>query len=196
MKTKLLGGLVLLAALLGGCVVQSIQPLFAEREYVAYPGLAGTWVQKGDNGQEIGVWTFEDDERRYKLAHTDEKGRKAIINVVAGRIGTNIFFDFSLRDPLPGSEPNDLATVGLIAAHLFAKVVRTNDALVLLAMDYEWLEKHLKANPSAVAHIVQDDRPILTVSTKELQAFVAKHANDDKIFKNEIKLSPKKKTTN
>jgi len=193
MRTKSFIVLLLAAAFLAGCVVQSIQPLFTESEYVTDPGLIGTWVQKEDDGKEIGVWTFEADERRYKLAHTDEKGRKAVFHMAAGKIGTNTFFDFSLRDPLPGSELNDLAAVGLIAVHVFVKAVKTNDTLVLLAMDYEWLEKHLAENPKTIAHVIQDKRPILTGSTAELKAFVARHANDDKIFKNEIRLSPKKK---
>ena len=51
MKRGFLIGLVMAAAVLGGCVVQCIQPLFAEREYITYPGLAGTWVQKEDDGK-------------------------------------------------------------------------------------------------------------------------------------------------
>ena len=196
MKKTSLVGLVLAAAMLSGCVVQCIQPLFAERECVTYPGLAGTWVQKEDDGKEIGVWTFEENERQYKLAHTDEKGRKAIFNVAAGKIGTNTFFDLSLQDPLPGGQLNDLAGAGLIAAHAFVKVVKTNDALLLFAMNYEWLEKHLSENPKAIAHIVQDKRFILSGSTAELQSFVARQAHDDKAFGNVIKLSHRKGETN
>ena len=196
MKKTSLVGLVMAAAMLSGCVVQCIQPLFAEREYVTYPGLAGTWVQKEDDGKEIGVWTFEENERQYKLAHTDEKGRKAVFNVAAGKIGTNTFFDLSLQDPLPGGQLNDLAGVGLIAAHAFVKVVKTNDALLLFAMNYEWLEKHLAENPKAIAHIVQDKRFILSGLTAELQGFVARHAHDDKAFGNVIKLSHRKGEAN
>ena len=188
--------LALAAAIFSGCVVQSIQPLFTEQQYVTYQGLAGTWVQKEDDGKEIGVWTFEEHERQYQLAHTDEKGRKATFNVAAGKIGTNVFLDFSLRDPLPGSELNELAAVGLIAAHAFVKVIKTNDALLLVAMNYDWLEKHLTENPKSIAHTLQDKHVILTAPTAELQTFVSRHANDDKAFVNVIRLSPKKKTAN
>lgn len=196
MRRTSLGGLVVAAAVLSGCVVQCIQPLFAESECVAYPGLAGTWVQKEDDGKEVGVWAFEENERQYKMTHTDEKGRKAIFNVAAGKIGTNIFLDFSLRDPLPGGQLNDLAGAGLIAAHAFVKVVKTNDALLIVAMNYEWLEKHLAENPKAIAHLVQDKRFIVSASTSELQAFVARHAHDDKAFANVITLSHKKREAN
>jgi hypothetical protein len=193
-KTSLV--VLMAAAVLSGCVVQCIHPLFTEREYVGYPGLIGTWVQKEDGGEEVGVWTFEQNERQYKLTHTDEKKRKAVFNVAAGKIGTNVFFDFSLQDPLPGGQLNDLASAGLIAAHAFVKIVKTNDALLLVAMNYEWLEKHLAGNPKAIAHVVQDKRFILSASTADLQAFVAKHAHDDKAFANVIKLSHSKREAN
>lgn len=190
MKTKLLFGLGLLAVLFGGCMVQSIQPLFSEKDYIEYPALVGTWKQQ-DQDKEIGVWTFSKEGEHYKLLHTDEKGRRASFNAVTGKIGTNVFLDFVLADIEPHDSLNDLAQVGLIAAHGFLKLVKTNAALLLVAMDYEWLEKHLKANPKAIAHVVQDKRFILTASTEELKRFVAKYANDDKVFKNEIKLVPK-----
>src|SRR5688572_5564123 len=121
MKTKLLAGLGLVAALFTGCVVQSIQPLFAEKDFISFPELAGTWEQKEEDKQ-IGLWTFSQHERRYRLAHTDEKGRKAIFDVAAGKIGTNVFLNFSLNDIEPSGSLNDFAAVSLIPAHVFAKV--------------------------------------------------------------------------
>jgi len=190
MKTKLLFGLSLLGVLFGGCVVQSIQPLFNEKDYIEYPGLAGTWKQQDDD-KEIGVWGFSRESEHYKLIHTDEKGRRASFHVAAGKLGTNVFLDFVLVDIEPHDSLNDLAQVGLIATHGFLKLVKTGDGLVLVAMDYEWLQKHLEANPKAIAHVVQDKRPILTASTEELKTFVAKYASDGKVFKNEVKLVPK-----
>jgi len=178
------------AILFGGCVVQSIQPLFTEKDYLPFPNLAGTWVQKDDN-KEIGVWTFAADGARYQLTHTDEEGRKASFTAAAGKIGSNIFFDVSLRDPAPGPKLNDLMLLHLIPAHLFVKAVKTNDTLVLLAMDLEWLTKYLAANPKAIPHVIREETPILTGSTEELKKFVAKHADDPVVFKNEIKLVPK-----
>ena len=192
MKTKFVFGLCLLAAIFfGGCVVQSIQPLFAEKELISYPALVGTWAQP-DGDKEVGLWVFVAHNQQYELTHTDEKGRKALFTVGVGKLGTNVFLDGFPANLLPGSELNDLAQVHLIGAHTFVKLVKTNDALVLLAMDYEWLENLLKENPKAIAHAVQDKRPILTATTEELQKFVAKYAGDAKVFKNEIKLVPKK----
>jgi hypothetical protein len=190
MKTFGLACLAVIAVLLGGCVVQSIQPLFSEKEYVSAPDLPGTWVQK-DEGKQVGVWVFSTNELRYRLAHTDEKGRKATFDVIAGKIGTNTFLDFTLNDIEPHDSLNDFAAVSLIGAHVFAKVSKKDGTLILAGMNYDWLETHLKENPKAVTHILQEKRPILTAATDELQKFVGRHANDATAFKNEISLSRK-----
>jgi hypothetical protein len=191
MKLEAFYGLVLLSILAGGCVVQTIQPLFAEREYTEYPPLVGDWKQE-DDGKEIGAWTFSKDGQRYQLTHTDEKKRQATFNVVAGKIGTNVFLDAFPENPLPGGELNEFMAVHLIGAHTFVKIIKNQDSLSLIGMNYDWLEKYLEANPKAISHVLQDKRVIVTASTKELQEFVARHVNDEKAFGNEIKLVPKK----
>jgi hypothetical protein len=194
MKTKLLFILGLVAMIFGGCVVQSIQPLFNEKEYIEYPVLVGAWKQQEEN-KDVGVWIFSKEGTHYKLVHSDEKAHRASFNVAAGKIGTDVFLDLVLTDIEPKDSLNDLAQVSLLATHAFAKLVKTNDALVFVALDYEWLEKHLEANPKAIAHVLQDKRPILTASTEELKLFVAKHAKDNKVFKNEIKLVPDRRAS-
>ena len=69
--------------------------------------------------------------------------------------------------------------------------MKSGDALLLVGMDYDWLGKHLTENPKDVPHMFQEKRPILTGSAEELQKFVAKHADDKEVFKNEIRLMPK-----
>src|SRR5215216_5097696 len=123
MKTHGPASLLLIAVLLGGCVVQTIQPLFSEKDYVSVPDLTGTWAQK-EEGKQVGLWTFSTNEQRYRLAHTDEKGRKAMFDVIAGKIGTNTFLDFTLNEIEPPDSLNDFAAASLIGAHMFAKVLR------------------------------------------------------------------------
>lgn len=190
MKTKLLFGLSLVAILFAGCVVQSIQPLFSEKDSVEYPALIGTWKQQDEN-KEISVWTFSKDGEHYKLVHTDENGRRASFAVIAGKIGTNVFLDLVLTEIEPHDSLNALAQFGLIPAHGFVKVLKTGDGLLLVAMNYDWLEKQLQAHPETVTHAVQDKRFLLTASTGELKSFVAKYANDAAAFQNEIRLMPK-----
>ena len=189
MKWKLLVPVATAGLLLAGCVVQSIQPLFAERDIVSLSFLTGTWEQK-DAGKRIGLWQFSAEGSRYKLTHADEQGHKAIFDVSAGNIGTNLFLDFVLSDTEPHGSLNNFAAVSLIAAHAFARLDRKDGALQLSAMNLEWLEKYLTENPKTVAHLWQDKRPILTAATEDLQKFVAKFARDESAFRNQIELSP------
>ena len=53
----------------------------------------------------------------------------------------------------------------------------------------------LKENPNAVKNTNVGDRIVLTASTKELQAFVLKYINDDRLFSDEITLVPKTSKT-
>lgn len=189
MKTKLFVGLV--ALLFAGCVVPSLHPLFAERDYLYAPDVVGRWVPKDEKDKE--VWDFTEDGRQYLLTHTDDRGHKATFHIAAGSIGTNVFLDFSPLDPTPGTELNGLMQAHLLPVHLFAKLVKTNDDLTLVALDVGWLNKHLKTNPAALAHARQaDDAPLLTASTAELKKFVARHAHDEKAFKNAVVLTAQK----
>ena len=189
MKTKWqLLGLGLAALIFGGCVVQSIQPLFTDKDYIPFPGLVGAWVQK-DGDRLVGNWTFAGDGVRYELTQIDEQGRQATFSVVAGRIGTNIFLQGSLPDR--SHAMNDLFALHLIPAHLFVKAFKADEGLRLVAMDLEWLTRHLEANPGAISHVWRDKMPVLTASTEELRKFVSRHANDPLVFKNEIRLLPK-----
>ena len=55
------------------------------------------------------------------------------------------------------------------------------------------MEKLLEEEPDAVKHTFIEDRLILTASTKELQNFVLKYADDKRVFKGEVTLVRKKK---
>ena len=196
MKMKLQFFAIACAAIFfGGCVIQCLNPLFTEKDYITVPGLAGTWVQK-EGDKEQGIWTFEHDDRQYKLTQTDEKGSKATFKVAAGRLGTNVFLNAMIEDPTPGVKLNDIAAVHLAPTYTFIKLRKTEAGLTFAAMNLEWLNKLLAENPKAVAHVVRtinsEKIPLLTASTEELQKFVAQYTGDEKAFGNEINLVAKK----
>jgi hypothetical protein len=57
--------------------------------------------------------------------------------------------------------------------------------------DDDKMEELLKEDPNAVKHMSIEDMLILTASTKELQAFVLKYADDNRVFTDEIVLGRK-----
>ncbi len=195
MKTKLsLLGLGLMALLAGGCLVQSIHPLFVEKDYLPCDQVVGTWEQRESDGSLEGTWVFAEKERTYALTHTDKEKRQAIFEVSAGRLGGETLLDLILSDPLPGRELNELAQWHLMPVHTFLKVTGTKESLSLTPMDLEWLAKHLQENPKALAHTMrrngnEDGFPLLTAGTEELQKFVTKHLTNTNAFKKAVSLT-------
>jgi hypothetical protein len=47
---------------------------------------------------------------------------------------------------------------------------------------FDWLDKHLKEHPKALAHHRENDRLVLTAETADLQNFVLKHLGDGELF--------------
>ena len=186
MKPRLLLGLLFIA-MFAGCVVQTIEPLFTEKEFIPYPALVGTWTDEDKKE----VWTFTEDHGRYECIQIDDKGHEATFRVGVGKIGANVFLDSSVNDA--GDDAlNFVADLHLVPTHLFAKVVKTNDALLLIGMDGDWLQKYLEKNPKAIAHVQNESwrQPILTASSADLKKFVAKFADNENVFnpKNGVKL--------
>jgi hypothetical protein len=184
----------MLAGLLGGCVpVMSLNPLYTKDSLVYDDKLLGTWVDD-PNEPEI-VWQFqpidEPEENAYKLLFTGEDGLKG--SFVAGlvKLKDKLFLDvypsevpWDMKDP--NESPWPYNSLFLIPTHTVVKIDSVGPKLKMRLMLETQLKKLLEEDPDAIAHVTVEDRPILTASTKELQAFVLKHADDDKLFTDEI----------
>jgi hypothetical protein len=57
------------------------------------------------------------------------------------------------------------------------------------------MEELLKEKPDAVEHTSVGDRIVLTGSTKKLQEFVLKYADDERVFTEQVTLSRKEPKT-
>lgn len=170
---------VLLLVIVVGCV-PSWNPLFTEKDLVFEPKLVGTW-----RGEEDSIWEFEKDgEKHYKLSYSDKHG-KSVANFVAfllkieGRQFLNLFIDDGYGKDL---QMNALASMTLVPVHLFLRVDEIGESVKMAMVDAQWLHKHLKQNPKAVAHLSHPNRDLLTADTKELQAFVMKHVEGKGLF--------------
>ena len=80
----------------------------------------------------------------------------------------------------------------LLPLHTFIKINGIEPQLKLQLTDDDELKKLLKKDPNAVEHtLVYEDKLVLTASTKELQAFVLKYADDSRVFTAEVVLARK-----
>lgn len=202
MKTKKLLFYVL-AALLGGCFpIASLHPLCTQEDLIFEEKLLGTWVD--DPNKPETTWQFKrlDEpegagEKAYKLIFSDEEGRKGSFIAHLGKLENKLFLDLYPSElPWEPKDPNKLEwaynTLLLIPVHTFIRIDSIGPQLKMRLTVEDQMEELLKENPTAVRHASTEDRLVLTASTKELQAFVLKYADDSRAFPNEMVLSRKK----
>ncbi|MGE5296239.1 MAG: hypothetical protein ACM3VT_15565 [Solirubrobacterales bacterium] len=211
MKSKTLA-FYLLAILLAGCVpVVSLHPLFTKENIVFDEKLVGTWV-KDVNNPEV-TWEFsrmdesaavgllepwkEQITKFYRLNITDEENHKGSFAACMVKLGDQLFLDvFADRFPEGGQDIEKMTLAYnaffFVPVHTFIKVNAIGDQLTIRITDDDRFKEIVQAEPTVVKHEIMDDRPVLTASTEELQAFVTKFAADERLFPNDLTLQRKR----
>jgi hypothetical protein len=202
-----------LAALLAGCVpIVSLHPLFTRDAITYEEKLLGTWVEDGNQPQV--TWEFAHLEpsaahllpavlrdaldKCYRLNLADNEGRKGSFAACLVKLQDKLFLDI-MPDRFPSGEqdPNQMKLVYnaffFTPVHSFVRVSSLGEQLRIRLTDDEGFKKLVQAEPKAVKYDVIDDRPVLTASTEELQAFMAKYADDERLFPSEVTLTRKSK---
>lgn len=187
-----------LAGLMGGCVpVISLHPLYTKENVVFDKKLLGTWVDDPNEPEVIWQFSSADElKKAYNLFFTGEDGLKGSFVAYLVKLKDNLFLDiFPSGSPWELDDPNESKwpynSLFMIPAHTFVKVDSLAPKLKMRLMLDTQLEKLLEENPDAIAHVVVEDRHILTASTKELQAFVLKYAETGKLFTDQVILERK-----
>jgi hypothetical protein len=189
----------LLAVLLGSCVpVASLHPLFDAEDIVFNEKLLGTWEEPNEGDT---VWEFKhadglDRGIAYRLIFSSGKeDKKGLFVAHLVNLKDKLFLDVCPA-PWEQQDPNKIEwvfnTLFLIPCHTFIKVNSIEPQLKMQLTDDDKMKEILKADPNAIKHEFLDNRPILTGSTKELQAFVLKYADDKRMFGDEGVLNRKK----
>ena len=189
----------LLAAALCGCVpVASLHCLYTEADVIFEEKLLGTWVD--DPNEPDTTWEFsriDDPNNAYKLVFTDEEGRKGSFVAVLVKLKDKLFLDvFPGELPWELEDPNKVEwpynAFFLIPAHTFIKVESIEPQLKMRITQESKMEELLKESPNAIEHILIEDRLILTAKTKQLQEFILKYADDERLFGDEVALELKR----
>jgi hypothetical protein len=197
MKTKKLL-FYMLAVILGGCVpVISLHPLYTDKDVVLDKKLFGTWIDNSDDTKT--TWEFksiDEPKNAYNLIFTDEEGKKGSFVAHLVKLKDKLFLDiFPSELPWDPEDPNKMDwpynALFLIPAHTFVKVDAIEPQLKLRLTLESKMEELLKENPGVVEHTTVGDRTVLTESTKKLQAFVLKYADDERVFTDQVTLSRK-----
>ncbi|MFQ6036315.1 MAG: hypothetical protein ACE5NM_10810 [Sedimentisphaerales bacterium] len=187
----------LLAALLGSCVpVMSLHPIYTEEDVVFEEKLLGIWLQQDPNN----VWEFkrpDESEKVYELTLYENEVKKGVFAVRLAKLDERLLLD--VHPTKFPSEQEDVEKMELpynafffIPGHSFAIIDSIEPQLKIRWTTDDELEKLLKEEPDAVKHELVEDRVILTASTKQLQSFVLKYADDERVFTAKIVLSRQK----
>jgi hypothetical protein len=188
----------ILAVIVGGCVpVLSLHPLYTEKDVVLDQKLYGTWVT--DSNDSKTTWEFksiDDPKNAYNLIFTDEDGRKGSFVAHLVKLRDKLFLDiFPSELPWKSEDPNKTDwpynSIFLIPAHTFIKVDSIEPQLKLRLILESKMKELIKENPNAIEHTSVGERLVLTDSTKKLQAFILKYANDERVFTDQAILSRK-----
>jgi len=181
---------VALALSLSGCV-PSVFPLYTDKDARFDPALVGEWAEAGSNDES---WTFtKSGDNAYDLV-IREKEKSGPFDAHLLRLGARQFIDIT-PDPSGLNDANliDAYKAALIPGHMFAKVVQLSPALKIAFLDPKWIKDYLHDHPAEVAHYLdRHGEVMLTAPTRELQAFVTKHADDKNAFGGESDMRKKK----
>jgi len=169
----LAGALALAALAAPGCIVVTLAPLYDGQTIEFEEGLLGTWVNAED-GQTLvvarGQW------RSYAIAWTDGQGTQALTAHLT-RVGGERFVDAM---PAVGEDRGPL----LVGGHVVARLRRAANALTLEMLDDGWMRGAARRGALPRRHWALDEREtlLLTMSTADLRAWLARHVADDGLF--------------
>jgi len=192
LRTLLVCAMMLIACIVSGCVVVTLQPLYTSDTLTFDPALIGAW----QNTEKDTTYTFSDNgEGGYKLSITPQKGTTTLFAFHLVKLGDRLFAD--MYPDITGRESLDGYTWWNMApVHNVFLIKSIRPTLRYKALSTEWLDEYLAANPQAIAHgridLGPDDEkglPALTADTPELQAFFLKLADTPKAW-NEAELVP------
>ena len=159
---------------LTGCAPPSLHPFFTDEDVVFNEALLGVWIS--DSGKKC-LFTRSGD-KHYELLYVEDESARFEAQLV--ELGGATFFDLY---PKPLDKGNGFYFANLVPAHTLARVTIGKDSISIAMMDVEWLKKLSDQNRLDLAHErLADGAIVLTAPTRELQAFVMKHAHDKEAF--------------
>jgi hypothetical protein len=173
---------VLLVLLLAPGCVRSLHPIYSDDTLTYDPAFLGAWVSaNGETRLEIAASSTNDEPdavKSYSVTHTDKDGQAGHFVGHLAKVGNLLVADLTVGEEqkLPDS---DFYKAHLAPLHTFW-VVRLDgaDAMTVRAIEHDWMNQFLDANPTAVAHYKSRDDILLIAPTAELQKFLRAHAND------------------
>lgn len=180
MKTRNLISLAATTLLVSACI-PSLNPFYTAKDVVFDTHLVGIWQTK--NAGEDQRWKFEQGkDNSYQLKITEKDGKEGKFTAHLFKLKQELFLDLIPSDCGFSKDQADLVGCAMFPGHLLVRVAQLGLELKLAMTDFDWLSKYLEANPKALAHHTEEERVLLTASTRDLQRFVLKHLGKGELF--------------
>lgn len=162
--------------ILSGCWILSFHPLYFEDDLIFDDTLLGDWETWEEDQDDVERWTFlRDKDQSYRLIVTDEHGVEGEFDGHLLRLDDILYLDLFPREPETG---NEFHYGHLVPCHSFLRIALESDELRLRIMDSDWLDDRLKDGRIKIEHTRCKDGFILTATTKTLQKFIRKYADE------------------
>jgi hypothetical protein len=171
-KQIVLSVLMMLALTAVGCV-RTTHPILKDEQVTSNDALLGKWVSKDGK---LSAELHPGDDGKYKLAYTDQNGKKGDFVVRFGKIG-----DVSVAELSADAFTDDMADEYkslLLPMYTMVVISKTQPQLELTGPSIDWLKKYVQAHPNEL-DVNNPDDPIVQASTDDFQAFFLKHMKDD-----------------
>jgi hypothetical protein len=182
MKTRNLIAIGAAAILLAACF-PSVNPFYQDKDVIFDSHLVGEWKEKSDAGDFPNIWAFEQSTNKgYDLTVT-EQGKTGKFSAHLFKLSDAQFLDLIPTDCNYATNQAELVAYSMFPGHLVMRVGQIEPELKIAACDYDWLAKYLETNSTAIAHLTESERLILTDSTVNLQKFLLNHAGTNELFK-------------
>jgi hypothetical protein len=167
-----------------GCLpVQSLHPLYTEKDIVSEAAIVGAWFDSEDEDSRSEL-TFADlGNLSYRMGITNpDKSTELKFVAHLVRLGNALFLDARLDDfRVKGDDQGVLVFAAPV--HTIYRVKIAGDSLHLVGLDDDWLKKSLANRTVKIAHEDLDNGSILLTATPvELQGLVTAHADDKNAF--------------
>jgi hypothetical protein len=174
---------VLLAAALGlnACWTLSVHPLYTADTVVFEPDLVGIWGDPEDPTDETWQFTAAGDQS-YRLVIRETPSSPVVDETQDGIYEVHLVelngYCFLDGYPIAPKSVNQFYETSVIPAHAFVRLHLEGHVLHLAALDTAWLREGLEAGRLVLAHELEGSELVLTASTRELQEFLAAHAEE------------------
>jgi hypothetical protein len=177
------GMLSVLLVAASGCV-RTLEPVLKDDQAIYNKSLSGKWVG-GEKATESLEISGNEDQKTYAVVYTDKDGKQGSFDARLGKIGGNLIAEIRPGEFTPLDKAPDAYKVLLLPAYSFLAVTLTPTRLEVSMMDDKWFKKYIEEHPGELRTVSSKSHDLegtITSSTEELQAFLAKHWKDEKVW--------------